>query len=416
MQNSKRILIFKSQRSSKLCDKRIVSSDIHVLRKQPQHIMIVFKFIDFFGQTRCGLCFVDDDQTTDPGILRPLACILDSSHSDHRADLLELAKEVTPGTDCIDLLHSNPETNTCMYTTQDVEAKGRAEIGHPDSVDLIDFGSDNPPPLPSVPGDGIDNQAVKGQSPIAFDHKVAGNRDSAISSGSSTRTSCISCTSTRSSGIEFTKDCIVVDSGHGDIAEEGSELDLFGLEHLPAPDNNFRNRTSVINDQEKRQSKLSSRGSTSSGTITGFQGEGSNRDSQASFLSFDAEFPPRSGSSSTADDEHELSPREKKPSRASSLRRHFRGRKKTKGQGCFDGQDNLNNEQSGKKEKGFFGMIRTRRSKDKTKASGSKVYKELAEKTLDAFDIIDRMAHPEVEEKTPRGTIILGPAQTLNFS
>lgn len=347
------------------------------------------------------MCFIDDDQTNDSGILQP--AILDSSHGDHSANLLELAKEVTLGTDCVDLLHSNSETKTCMRSTQDIVAKGNAEMGHPDSVNLIDFGSDSPPPLPSVPGDAINNQAVKRPSPIAFDDQVAGNRDSAISSGGSTRASCISSTSTRSSGIEFTKDCIMVDSGHGDIAEESSELDFSGLEHLAAPADNFRKRTSVISDQDKRQSKLSSRGSTSSGTITGFQGEGSNRDSQASFLSFDAEFPPRSGSSSTADDEHDLPPREKKTSRGPSLRRHFRGRKKTKGAGSFDGQDNLNDDQSGKKEKGFFGMIRTGRSKDKTKASGSKVYKELAEKTLDAFDITDRMAHPEVEEKTPKG-------------
>ena len=370
--------------------------------------MTVCRFIDFFGQTRCGLCFVDNDQTSDPGIHQPpTRCILDSSPVDHDVDLLELAKEATPGTDCIDLLDSNPDTNTCMHTTQDVEAKGNAEIGHLDSVDLIDFGSDSPPPLPSVPGDAIDNQAVKRQSPIAFDHQVAGNRDSAISSGGSTRTSCISSTSTRSSGFEFTKDCIVVDSGHGDIVEESSEFDLSVLEHLTATDDNFRKRTSVINDQEKRRSKLSSHGSTSSGTITGFQGEGSNRDSQASFLSFDAEFPLRSGSSSTADDEHELPPREKKASRGSSLRRHFRVRRKTKGQSSFDGQDNPNDEQSGKKEKGLFGMLKTGRFKGKTKANGSKVYKELAEKTLDAFDITDRMAHPEVEEKTPKGTVIL---------
>jgi len=367
--------------------------------------MLLCRFIDFIHQTRGGLCFVDNDPTSDPGILQPATCILNSSHSNHSADLLETANEVIPGTDCTDLLQSNPETNAFLHATQNVEAKENSEIGHPDSVDLIDFGSDSPPPLPSVSGEAIDNQAVMRQSPISFDHQLARNRDSAISSGGSTRASCISSTSTRSSGFEFTRDCIVVDSGHGDIAEEKSELYLSGLEQLAAPDDNFRKRTSVINDQEKRQSKLSSRGSTSSGTITGFQGEGSNRDSQASFLSFDAEFPQRSGSSSTADDEHEFkSPtREKKPSRGSSLRRHFRGRKKTKGQGSLDGQDNLNDQQSGKKEKGFFGMIRTGRSKDKTKASGSKVYKELAEKTLDAFDITDRMVHPEVEEKTPKG-------------
>lgn len=347
--------------------------------------------------------FVDNDRTTDPGILQPSTCILDSSHDDHSADLLEFAKEATSETDCTDMLHSNPET--CMHVRQDINAKETADIGHPDSVDLIDFERDSPPLLPSFPGDAIDNQAAKRQSPTAFDHQVAGNRDSAISSGGSTRTSCISSASTRSSGIEFTKDCILVDSGHGDIAEESSEFDFSGLEHLVAPGNDFRKRTSVINDQEKRQSKLSSRGSTSSGTITGFQGEGSNRDSQASFLSFDAEFPPRSGSSSTADDEHELPPRQKKPSRGSSLRRPFRGRKKTKGQGSFDDQDNLNDKQSEKKEKGLFGIIRTGRSKDKTKASGSKVYNVLAEKTIDAFDITDRVAHPEVEEKTPKGIV-----------
>ena len=318
-------------------------------------------------------------------------CILDSSHGDHSADLLE----VMPGTDCIDLVHSSPETNARMHATQDVEAKGNPEIGHPDSVNLIEFGADSPPPLPA---DAIDNQAVKSQSPIGFEHEVAETPDSAISSGGSTRTSCVSSTSTRSSGIEFTKGCIIVDSDPVDFAEESSELDFSCLEHLAAPDDNFRKRTSVINGHEKRQSH----GSTSSGTLTGSKGEGSNRDSQASFLSFD-EFPPRSGSSSTADDEHEMSPREKKPSRGSSLKRAWRGKRKTKGQSAFDGQDKLNDEQSGKKEKGFFRMIRPRPSKDKMKPSGSKVYKELVENTIDAFDITGRMAHPEAEEKTPKG-------------
>lgn len=279
-------------------------------------------------------------------------------------------------------------------------------MGHSSSVDLIDFGSsESPQRSPPIPEHPSDNPAEEGQLPIGFHDQAAGNRDSAISSGSSRCISTISSTSTRSSGFEFTKEGIFVDSGHGDIAEEQSGLDFSGLGHLATSGDNFRKRTSVLSDQEKRQSNVSNRGSTSSGTITGIQGEGSNRDSQASILSFDVEFPPRSGSSSTADDEHELPPttREKKASRAASLKRHFRNRKKTKGKGSFNGKNDLNSEQSEKKDKGLFGKIKTSRSKDKTKASGSKVYEKLAENTLDSFDITNRMTHPEVEEKTPKG-------------
>lgn len=313
---------------------------------------------------------------------------------------------MTTGTDHVDLLPSNSEIT--VHATPDVLEGGTAKIGHSTSVDLIDFESESPQPLsPVSPGHSTDNPPVDRQLPIAFENQGAGNRDSAISSGGSTRISSISTASTRSSGVEFTRECIFVDSGHGEIAEENSGVDLSGLEHVSAPGDKFRNRSSVISDQEKRESKVSSRGSTSSSTIIGLQGEGSNRDSQASFLSFDAEFPPRSGSSSTADDEHEAPapvPREKKGSRAASLKRHFRSRKKTKGKGSFDGPDNLEGvKQSEKKEKGLFGKIRTARSKDKTKSSGSRVYEKLAEKTLDTFDITNRMTHPEVEEKTPKG-------------
>lgn len=336
---------------------------------------------------------LENDQTSPSGILQPT--IPGLSVGDDRANQPELANEVTSGTDHVDLLHSNPEAN--VHVAPDVIERGNAEVGLSVSVDLIDFGSGSecPPPLPQVPGDLSGNHG----------NQAAGNRDSAISSGSSQRISTISSASTRSSGVEFTRESMPVDSGHGDIAEEGSGLDFSGLEHLATPGDEFRKRSSVIGDQEKRHSKISNRGSTSSGTITGFQGEGSNRDSQASYLSFDSEFPQRSGSSSAADDEHEVPPMEKKPSRGASLRRHFRNRKKTKGKGSFDsGQENLNDEQGEKKEKGLFGKIRTGRSKEsKTKANGSRVYEKLAEKTLDAFDITNRMAPPELEEKTPRG-------------
>ena len=347
-------------------------------------------------------CFVENGQTSASAILQPAT--RGPGTCDNNAVMPDPTNEVTSGTDNVDLLHSNAGPN--VQAAPDVVERGNAEMGHSGSVDLIDFGSgsESPPPIPQVTRDTSDYQALHGQSPIVYVDQAAGNRDSAISSGSSVRVSTISSASTRSSGVEFTKECIFVDSGHGDIAEEGSGLDISGLEHLAAAGSDFRKRTSVISDQEKRQSKLSNRGSTSSGTITGLQGEGSNRDSQASFLSFDAEFPPRSGSSSTADDEHELpAPREKKASRGASLKRTFRNRKKTKGKGSFDGQENRNDEQGEKKEKGLFDKIRAGRSKEKKKASGSKVYKKLAEKTLDAFDITNRMAHPEVEEKTPKG-------------
>lgn len=347
--------------------------------------------------------FVGNDRTSPSGILQPT--IADPRPADHSTKPPESTNEVLLGTDHVDLLHSSPERN--VHAAPDVVERRNTEVQHSGSVDLIDFrsGGESPPPLPPVPVDASSNQAVERQSPIGFDDQAPGNRDSAISSSSSVRINSFSSTSTRSSGVEFTKECIFVDSGHGDIAEEESGVDFSGFEHLtaPPPGDDFRKRSSVIIDQEKRHSKVSHRGSTSSGTITGFQGEGSNRDSQASFLSFDAEFPHRSGSSSTADDEQEAPPREKKTSRAASLKRHFSNRKKTKGKGSFDGKENLNNEKGEKKEKGLFGIIRTGRSKDKTKASGTRVYEKMAESTLDTFDISNRMAHPEVEEKTPKG-------------
>lgn len=353
--------------------------------------------------SNCVYRFVDNDQTNASGILQPT--ITNPRPADYSAKQPESTNEVLSGTDHVDLLHSSPERN--VHAAPDVVERRNTEVEHSGSVDLIDFrsGGESPPPLPPAPVDASSNQVVERQSPIGFNDQAPGNRDSAISSSSSMRINSFSSASTRSSGVEFTKECIFVDSGHGDIAEEESGLDFSGLEHLaaPAPADDFRKRSSVINDQEKRHSTISHRGSTSSGTITGFQGEGSNRDSQASFLSFDAEFPHRSGSSSAADDEHEAPRREKKASRADSLKQRFRSRKKTKGKGSFDGEENLNKEKGEKKEKGLFGIIRTGRFKDRTKASGSRVYEKLAESTLDTFDITNRMAHPEVEEKTPKG-------------
>lgn len=296
------------------------------------------------------------------------------------------------GTDHIDLLQNgrgdSPTGINASLAAPDVLVTGNGmSSGHSGSIDLIDFGCEITP---------------------ASDNQWQGNRDSAISTGSSARMSSFS--SNRSSGVEFPRDSSIhpIDRSHGDITEEDSGFDFTGLEHLDIPDANFRKRTSEITDEEKRKSTLSHRGSTSSGTITGAQGEGSNRDSQASILSFDVEFPPRSGSSSTADDEREANLAERKPSRASSRaaslkRRLGRTGSKSKGKGSFHGDDDFN-ERTDKKDKGFFNRIRKGRQKDKTsKASGARVYEKLAEKTLDTFDITNRLPHPEVEVKTTKG-------------
>lgn len=248
---------------------------------------------------------------------------------------------------------------------------------HTGSVDLIDFSSEIP----------------------AFDSQGAGNRDSAISTSSSARVSSFS--SSRSSGAEFPREIIRVGRTQSGITEEDSGFDITGLEHLDAPD--FRKRTSEITDDQKRRSTISHRGSTSSGTITGAQADGSNRDSQASFLSFDGvEFPIRSGSSSTADDERELPPLVKRTSRANSLKKRLQGNRKSKGKGSFHGEDDLT-ENNKKKEKGFFTKMRKGRAKGKTsKTNGARVYAKLAEKTLDNFDIANRLPHPEIEVKTTK--------------
>lgn len=332
----------------------------------------------------------------------PQQIIAGSGNHDNNTDLPKSDTGEKTRTDLNDLLLRN--TNSTTHATPDVLEGSTSNMQDSASVDLIDFGSESPEPLsPVSPEHFTENPLVEKQLPLAFENQAAGNRDSAISSGGSTRISSISTASTQSSGVEFTKECIFVDSGHGEILEENSNVQLPCLEPVDAPGNEFRKRSSVISDPERRDSKVSNRESTSSSTLTGYYGEGSNRDSQASFLSLDSEFPPRSGSSSTADDERESpAPREKKNSRAASLKRHLRNRKKSKGKDSFDGPDNVE-KRSEKKEKGFFGKIRTARSKEKTKTSNARVYDELVEKTLDPFDITYRMAHPEMEEKTPKG-------------
>lgn len=77
--------------------------------------MLVCWFIDFFGEIRCGLCFVDNDQIIDFGIFQLFRCIFDLSYGDYNVDLLEYVEEVILGIDCIDLLYSNSEINICMY-------------------------------------------------------------------------------------------------------------------------------------------------------------------------------------------------------------------------------------------------------------------------------------------------------------
>lgn len=284
----------------------------------------------------------------------------------------------TTGTGHFDLLpNTTADTHTGSRVQMAPDVLVTAKVmpqEHSESVDLIDFSSDH--------GEG--------------------NRDSAISTSSSARVSSFS--SSRSSGAEFAREITHRSRDCGNIAEADSGFDLTGLERLDTPDAGFRKRTSMITDEEKRRSTISHRGSTSSGTITGAQGDGSNRDSQASFMSFDGiDFPPRSGSSSTADDEREVPQLEKKSSRTGSLKWRLKGRRKTKDKDYFRGEDDVN-EHSKKKDKGFFTKMRKGRSRGKpSKASGERVYVKLPEKTLDPFDIANRLPHPEVEVKTTKG-------------
>ena len=296
---------------------------------------------------------------------------------------------MSTGTDHFDLLQDSTRDSLAglgVQTAPDVLITGNgASREHSGSVDLIDFTSEVTPAF-----------VIQGEE----------KRDSAISTSSSARFDSFS--SNRSSGAEFTREITRAKKGHDSITEEDSGFDFTGLEHLDTPDTRFRKRTSEISNDDKRRSTISHRGSTSSGTITGVQGDESNRDSQASFLSFDGvEFPPRSGSSSTADDERELPPMEKKPSRASSLKRRLKVSRKSKEKGSFRGEDDFS-EHNKKKEKGFFTKMRKGRSKEKTsKTSGTRVYEKLAEKTLDAFDIANGLPHPEVEVKTTKGLYLV---------
>ena len=284
----------------------------------------------------------------------------------------------TTGTGHFDLLpNTTAGTHTGSRTQTAPDVLVTAKVmpqEHSVGVDLIDFSSDH--------GEG--------------------NRDSAISTSSSARVSSFS--SSRSSGAEFTRDITRRDRGFGNIAEADSGFDLTGFEQQDTPDTSFRKRASLITDEEKRHSSISHRGSTSSGTITGVQGDGSNRDSQASFLSFDGvDFPPRSGSSSTADEERDVPCLEKKSSRSGSLKWRLKGKRKSSAKDSFRGEDDVN-EHSKKKDKGFFTKMRKGRPKGKpSKASGERVYVKLAEKSLDPFGIANRLPHPEVEVKTTKG-------------
>ena len=287
-------------------------------------------------------------------------------------------QQVMPeGTDHFDLLQSstgNSSTGPGVRAAPDVTVTGNGiPPGQSDSVDLIDFGTEITPSFSSQP---------------------EGNRDSAISTSSSARLSSIS--SNRSSGVEFGRGSSHFERGQHNITEEDSGFDFPGVEHLDTPGSRFRPRSKEIAYEEKRRSTVSRHDSTSSGTITGTQVDGSNRDSQASFLSFSSEFLQRSGSSSTADEEREAPQLEKKASRAVSLKRRFKRKSKVE-KGSFSGEDDFN-KITEKKDKGFLHMMRKGRSKDQktSKASGVRVYEKLAEKTLDALEI-------EVEVKTTKG-------------
>ena len=280
----------------------------------------------------------------------------------------------------------------------DVLEGSRAGLGIPEhsgSVDLIDFGSETTQPVASITGEGTSdpNAAKLHQNPfdlpaasmgaachLAFynNNQDSGNRDSAISTASSTRNSLSSSTSTRSSGLGFHRDNLLADSANDDIPEETTHGE------------GFRKRTSLLVPDEKRRSFDSS---ISGGTLPG------NRVSQTSF---DAEFPPRSSSSSTAEEERDVVPsRSKKAlSHSSSLKGKLKiglGKDKTRKDSLEFENDNDNNEQDQKKDNGLFKLIKTTSTSKISKKSGTKVYERLAEKTIEAFDIA------KVEEKTPRG-------------
>ena len=279
------------------------------------------------------------------------------------------------GVDHFDLLYNNIKgsfTGADVNTAPDV--LGTTNGTHAGSIDLIDFGAEITP---------------------VFNNQPEGSRDSAISTSSSTRLSSFS--SNRSSGLEFSRGSSHFEVGHDNITEEDSGFDLLSVDRTDSPSSGFRPRSKEVTDGVKRRSTLSRHGSTSSGTITGAKGEGSNRDSQASFLSFGDDFPAQSGSSSAADEDRETTQSEKKSSRAASFKRRFK-RKSKLAKGSFNGEDDLS-ELSGKKDKGFFKIMKKGRSEKDQKASktsGARVYEKLSEKTLDGLGI-------DVEVKTTKG-------------
>lgn len=298
-------------------------------------------------------------------------------------DMPGLDDKITAETEHLDLIRSAAEDVPSGSRIDDSEpddfsVENAVSQNHSSCDDLIDFSQDLPP----------------------FVKQDKGNRDSAISTLSSNSLRVSSFSSSGSSGPEFSRDTNSLARTHGNIKEEGSGFDIFGPEPLHEQDHSFRKRSTVITDEEKRKSVISRRESTSSGTITGAGENEPNRDSQGSSFNFEGEESlVRSGSSSTADDEREIGQMERKNSRTESLKRCLKAgskRFKEKGKNYFP-------EERKKKDKGFFAMVKGRSHKKVSKASGARVYVALTEKTLEAFDISNRLTHSEVKVGTTKG-------------
>lgn len=278
-----------------------------------------------------------------------------------------------------------------ISTADDIPSGSRIDDSEPDELSVENAVSKNP--------SSCDDLIDFSQDLPPFGKQDKGDRDSAISTMSSSSLRVSSFSSSGSSGPEFPKDTNSVARTHGNIKEEDSGFDISCPGYLDEPDG-FRQRCSFITDDEKRKSVMTRRESSSSGTITGAGENESNRDSQASFLNFEGEeFLVRSGSSSTADDEREIGQLERKTSRTESLKRRLKGGgKKIKEKGKNDVP-----EERKKKDKGLFAKMRGRSNKKVSKASGARVCAALTEKSLEAFDISNRLTHPEVEVGTAKG-------------
>ena len=266
-------------------------------------------------------------------------------------------------------------------------SQGEQHGNYGKDVDLIDFSSE------SLPGESLTLLEMS-QNP------AQGLRDSAFSSGSSARDSTLSNFSTCSSGADFARE------GFGD-----NSLDFGGIPEEQGSDNiNFRKRTSRITHYE--------RDSVSSGTIIGLNDDSSNRDSQASFASFNSAeagtLATRSSSSSAQEEDFE----QQGSQDVQKQRKSFKGKilQKSKSLGRGDKQENVKPgkelrrfrsvsqgeygpEKAVKKET-FFGRIKKRKRHGASKQSGVRVYSILAE---DSFNITQSIPHPTVEEKTPKG-------------